>query len=126
MPAKTRIRSKLLCTALLGAATLIVVPAAGQDPLHVTYEVDKSRGPQTQIIGEVWNDGTTDAMSVSVSAEALDRSGRVVASGITYVDAHIARGDSRHFTVVIPPAPNAVRYRITATATRAGFGVQAP
>ena len=126
MPAKTRIGSTLLCAVLVGAATLGTLPVAAQDTLRVAYEVDKSRGPNTQIVGQVRNDGVADAIDVSVIAEALDRDGRALASGIAYVDARIARGDSRPFTVVIPPAPSAVRYRVTATAVRTGFGLQAP
>jgi len=123
MPAKLRIRSSLLCAIVLAAETLGASPVAAQDALRVAYEVDKSHGPQTQIVGQVRNDGVADAIDVSVIAEALDRNGRALASGIAYVDSRIARGDSRPFTVVIPPAPNAVRYRVTATATR-GFGSQ--
>lgn len=110
--------------ALLGV--VLTSPTGAQQGLTVTYDVDTSRGPQTQIVGHVRNDGMGEALEVSVTAEALDRNGRVVASGIAFVDSRISRGDSRRFTAVVPPAPGAVRYRVYAVAARTGFGLQAP
>ncbi|HEU5322456.1 MAG TPA: FxLYD domain-containing protein [Methylomirabilota bacterium] len=115
-----------LPTALAGVAFLLLASAApGQDNFRITYDVDR-RPNQVRLVGRVVNEGQVDVFEVSVTAEALDARGRVVASGISYVDSRIGRGESRPFVAVVPAAPMATRYRVGVSSFRAGFGYQAP
>jgi hypothetical protein len=116
----TRALSVVIGVALLATA------AAAQDGFRVSFEVDRSRGDKVQLVGQVHNDSSSEVFDVNVTAEALDRAGRVVASGITYVEGRIGRGESRPFVAVVPVIPGAVRYRAVVSSYRAGFGYQAP
>lgn len=111
------------------AALLLLLsfaPAPAQTGFQVSFEVDRSRPDKVRLVGLVRNDSAAEVFDVNVTAEALDRSGRVVASGITYVEGRIPQGESRPFVAVVPAAPNAVRYRAQVTSFRTGFGFQAP
>jgi hypothetical protein len=110
---------------VIGVA-LLATAATAQDPFRVSFDVDRSRGDKVQLVGQVRNDSSSEMFDVNVTAEALDRAGRVVASGITYVEGRIAPGESRPFVAVVPVAPGAVRYRAVVSSYRAGFGYQAP
>ena len=106
--------------------TLLGSPAPAQSSFQVSFDVDRSRPGKVQLLGSVRNNSDTDVFDVNVTAEALDRGGRVVASGITYVEGRIGRGESKPFVAVVPAAPGAVRYRAEVTSFRSGFGFQAP
>jgi len=104
--------------------------AMAQADLRVTFEVDRSRPEKVHLVGRVTNQGGTDVVEVNVTAEALDRNGRVVASGITYVEGRIPQGGSQPFTAVVPGVPGATRYRASVTSFRpmvgAGTSTQTP
>jgi hypothetical protein len=70
------------------AAIALSMAAAAQESVRVTYTVDRSNPEQIQIAGIVFNDSPQDVFDVSVTAEALDGRGKVVARGIAYVGAH--------------------------------------
>lgn len=114
--------------AVAAALLLVLSPAAAlaQSGFQVSFDVDRGRPDKVQLVGSVRNDSPSDVFDVNVTAEALDRNGRVVASGITYVEGRITPGERKPFVAVIPVAPGAVRYRAEVTSFRAGFGYQAP
>ena len=60
-----------------------------QEAFRVTYTIDRSNPEQIQITGTVFNDSMQDVFDVSVTAEALDARGKVVARGIAHVGARI-------------------------------------
>src|SRR5687768_12011543 len=104
------------------AAVLIVSSPAEAQNFRITYDVDRSARPgQVVVKGNVVNDGPSDCFDVSVTAEALGSGGKVVAAGVTYVDARIGRGESRPFVALVPNAPAATRYRVEVSSFRAGF-----
>lgn len=106
--------------------TLLTTPVSAQDAFQVVFDVDRSRQDKIQLVGHVRNNSPAEVYDVNVTAEALDGGGRVVASGITYVEGRIGRGESRPFVAVVPVAPGAIRYRAEVTSFRSGFGPQAP
>ena len=112
----------IIAASLLASLTL---PARAQDGFSVTYEVDQSTTGRVQLTGQVVNGRGDDVFDVYVTAEALDRKGRMVASGIAYVEGRINRGDSRPFVVVVPAVAGASRYRVSVTSFRS-MGMQAP
>lgn len=113
----------------LPVVLLLILPATAaiaQSTFQVDFAVDRSRAGKVQLVGSVRNDSQVEVFDVNVTAEALDRTGRVVASGITYVEGRIGRGESRPFVAVVPAVPGAVRYRAEVTSFRSGYGYQAP
>lgn len=123
-----RRRSAAARAAALGLLLLapLVAAAQGWDGFRITFEVQPAQSDKVQVAGEVLNERTTEVLEVYVTAEALDRAGRVLATGITYVDSRIGPGRARSFVAVVPAAPGAVRYRVSVSSFRAGFGVQTP
>lgn len=109
------------------AAILMCAAAADAQNFRISYDVDRVARPgQVVVRGNVLNEGPSDCFDVSVTAEALGSSGKVVASGVTYVDSRIGRGDSKPFMAVVPSVPTATRYRVEVSSFRAGFTFQAP
>ncbi|HUF93419.1 MAG TPA: FxLYD domain-containing protein [Candidatus Limnocylindria bacterium] len=109
------------------AAALVVASAADAQSFRITYDVDRTARPgQVVVKGSVLNDGPSDCFDVSVTAEALGSTGKVVARGVTYVDSRIGRGESKPFVAVVPRVPAATGYRVEVTSFRAGFTFQAP
>jgi hypothetical protein len=109
------------------AAIALAVAAGAQESFRVTYTVDRSNPEQVQITGTVFNDSMQDVFDVSVTAEALDGRGKVVARGIAYVGARIPGRGSAPFVCKVPPVAAAAQYRAAVSAFRAGMGPpQAP
>ncbi len=108
-------------------AGLIFAGAAEAQNFRITYEVDRTARPgQVLVKGNVLNDGPSDCFDVSVTAEALGSGGKVVASGVAYVDSRIGRGESKPFVALVPSVAAATRYRVEVSTFRAGFTFQAP
>ena len=105
---------------------LAAASALAQDGFRVTYEVDQSRPEKARLTGRVTNERSQDVFEVSVTAEALDARGKVLARGISYVDARIGRGDSRPFSVSVPTVAGATGYRVVVSSFRPGFSTQGP
>lgn len=119
------LQAACLIAAVAVLASLAPPPASAQEGFQVTFEVDQGTPGRVQLVGRVTNGRPDDVVDVHVTAEALDRKGRVVASGITYVEGRINRGDSRPFVAVVPPMAGASRYRASVTSFRS-MGLQAP
>jgi hypothetical protein len=121
MPGPARIVA--LVVALLVA---LVALADAQQGFRITYEVDRTRPDRARVNGQVTNERSQDVFEVSVTAEALDARGKVLARGITYVDARIMRGDSRAFSVSIPTVAGTTDFRVVVSSYRTGFSNQGP
>ena len=100
--------------------------AHAQDGFRITYEVDQSKPGKARVAGRVANERGQDVFEVSVTAEALDARGRVLARGISYVDSRIAPGDSRAFAVSVPSVAGVSGFRVVVSSFRAGFSNQGP
>ena len=100
---------------------LLVVPALAQQGFRITYDVDDSRPGRARLNGRLTNERAHDVFEVSVTAEALDAKGKVLARGISYVDARIARGDTRTFAVTVPAVPGTTSYRVVVSSFRTGI-----
>lgn len=100
--------------------------AAGQAPFRITYDVDRSNPRQTIVSGTVRNESRADTVDVYVTAEALDRNGKVVARGITFVSPAIPQGREASFTASVPNVPAAASYRVRVSSYRFGLGGQSP
>ena len=111
-----------LALALLTLTVVLLVgPALAQSGFKITYEVDDSRPGRARINGRLTNERAQDVFEVSVTAEAVDANGKVLARGISYVDARIARGDTRSFSVTVPAVPGTTSYRVVVSSFRGGI-----
>jgi hypothetical protein len=100
--------------------------AGAQDGFRVTFEVDRTRPERARVTGRVSNERAEDVFEVSVTAEALDARGKVLARGITYVDSRIARGDGRAFSLSVPTVAGTTSFRVAVSSWRAGVSGQGP
>jgi hypothetical protein len=115
-----------LLVIVLAVLLLPTAEARGQDGFRITYEVDRTRAERARLTGRIVNERSEDVFEVSVTGEALDAKGKVLARGIAYVDSKIARGDGRPFSMSVPAVAGTANYRVVVSSFRAGFGTQAP
>jgi hypothetical protein len=109
-----------LLVVLAGLVLALAAPAHAQQGFRVTYDVDQSRPDKARITGRVVNERTQDVFEVNVTAEALDARGRVLARGISYVDARIPPSDSRPFSMSVPTVPGTTGFRVVVSSYRTG------
>jgi hypothetical protein len=107
-------------------AVLVAGEARAQEGFRITYDVDRSRAERARLTGRVVNERPEDVYEVSITAEALDARGKVLARGITFVDAFIGRGDMRPFSLSVPTVPGTTGFRVAVSSYRAGFSQQGP
>ena len=117
---------RVVAAALVTVIALAAAAALAQPGFRITYEIDDSRPGRARLNGRLTNERPDDVFDVSITAEAIDARGKVLARGIAYVDARIARGDSRQFSVSVPTVPGATGYRVTVSSVRPGFSNQGP
>jgi len=116
-----------LVRALLALAIVLSASSAlAQSGFRISYDVDQSRPDKARVNGRVANERSQDVFEVSITAEALDARGKVLARGISYVDSRIGRGDSRPFSVTVPTVPGVTEFRVVVSAYRMGFANQGP
>jgi hypothetical protein len=110
---------------VLLAVALLLLPPAGradaQQPFRVTYTVDRSSGDHITVSGRVVNETRTDVVDVYVTAQALDASGRVVASGVTFVSGLIPTGGTAPYVARVPTVPGIAAFRVGVSSYRTGF-----
>ena len=123
MPALAIVRPLVIVLAVL---LLLAAEARGQDGFRITYEVDRTRAERARLTGRIVNERSEDVFEVSVTGEALDAKGKVLARGIAYVDSKIARGDGRPFSMSVPTVAGTANYRVVVSSFRAGFATQGP
>ena len=111
---------------VLAVLLLLTAEARGQDGFRITYEVDRTRAERARLTGRIVNERPEDVFEVSVTGEALDAKGKVLARGIAYVDSKIGRGDGRPFSLSVPTVAGTANYRVVVSSFRAGFATQGP
>jgi hypothetical protein len=118
----------LTCRLVIGLALVLIVAGAvgAQTGFRITYEVDRSKPERARLTGRLVNERPDDVFEVSVTGEALDAKGKVLARGIAYVDSKIGRGDGRPFSISIPAVAGTTDFRVVVSSFRAGFGTQGP
>jgi hypothetical protein len=113
-----------LSVAAFVACALSVIPVAAQtSSFRLTHTIDKGAQAQVTVTGRVFNDARADAIDMYVTAEALDGTGKVVASGVSYVGT-VAAGNSAAFVIKVPSARSAATFRVLVTSFRFGFAIQ--
>ena len=123
MLARAIVRPLVIVVAVL---LLLAAEARGQGGFRITFEVDRTRVERARLTGRIVNERPDDVFEVSVTGEALDAKGKVLARGIAYVDSKIGRGDGRPFSLSIPTVAGTENYRVVVSSFRAGPGSQGP
>jgi hypothetical protein len=123
-------RAAIRRLALVCVSSVIVLFVAGeataQDGFRITYDVDRTRPERARLTGRIVNERSEDVFEVSVTGEALDARGKVLARGIAYVDSRIGRGDGRPFSMSVPTVAGTTSFRVVVSSFRGGFGNQGP
>jgi hypothetical protein len=109
------------------ALALAPIPLLAERPLaqerfRITYAVDQAAPGRTRVLGEVVNEARSDVFDVWVTAEALDRAGRVVARGLVFVSPHLREGAGAPFEAVVPAPPSGASFRVRVSSFRFGLG----
>ena len=110
----------------LGAVILMTAAAVAQPGFRMTHEIGRTTPTHVEVKGVVYNESRSDAVDVSVTAEALDAAGKVLARGITYVASRIPERGSSYFVAKVPAMPGATSYRVSVTSYRFAPGLQGP
>jgi hypothetical protein len=111
---------------LLGTLLTLAMPGAAQVGFRVTHEVKSRDASAILLTGRVVNDTGGGVVDVWVTAEAMNASGKVLARGIAFVGATIARGAGAPFEVKLPAVEGVLTFRVAVTSFRAGGEAQSP
>jgi hypothetical protein len=118
--------SALAFLVVAAGLTLSVELARAQSGFRITYDIDRTRPDRARVTGRVVNERSEDVFEVNMTAEALDAKGKVLSKGIAYVDARIARGDGRAFSMSVPTVPGTTDFRVVVSSFRLGMPTQGP
>ncbi|MBI1845372.1 MAG: hypothetical protein HY294_16360 [Candidatus Rokubacteria bacterium] len=118
--------ARLVVGVLLAMAVMIAGVAPAQTPgqappFRITFNVDHPQtGSNIRLVGRIFNTGKLEARNVTLTGEAVDAAGNLVASGATYVGI-VAEDRSTGFVIPMPQSPRAVSYRVVVTGYQLGF-----
>jgi len=115
----------VLGISLLGLVLVLVGRSFGQGHFRITYTPRTPEAAGVTLDGRVFNDAENDVLDVWVTAEGLDTSGKVLATGITFVIL-IPRRGSATFVAKLPVAEGIDRFRLAVTSYRDEPAVQKP
>jgi hypothetical protein len=122
----TRSLTIALSACLMVALALTGAPASAQAPFRISSTVRSRTPPAFLLDGRVVNESGRDAIDIWVTAEALSASGKVLATGITFVRSRIGNGDTAAFMAKVPYVEGAENFRVTVSSYRLGGDVQSP
>lgn len=102
-------------------------PSSGQGRFRITYTPRSPEAASVTLDGRVYNDADLDVLDVWVTAEGLDTSGKVLATGITFLIV-IPRHGSATFVAKLPvPREKHVdTFHLAVTSYRDAAAAQAP
>lgn len=119
-----------LISALLTAGSLLIAhPATGAENFRFTdVRNQQDSGDPSHILvqGTVVNTDRRTVLDVYVTAEALDATGHVVATGIAYVTSAIEGSNGAPFVVAVRRVKGITDFRLTVTSFRYGLRPQGP
>ena len=121
-----RVTTTALGACLVVAAVLIGVPLTAQSLFRVTYAVKTRTPPSFVLDGRVVNVSGRNVVDVWVTVEAVSASGKVLASGITFVGSSLAKGDTAAFLAKVPYVEGAEDFKVAVTSYRLGGDFQSP
>ena len=111
---------------LLGAALLCASLSVGQSRFRVTYTPRPRDASALVLDGRVSNEADRDVLDVWVTAEALNASGKVLATGLCFVSPSIAAHRNAGFVAKLPFREGVQSFRVAVTSYREGTAFQSP
>jgi hypothetical protein len=107
---------------------LLACQTFGQGHFRITYTPRPREAAVVTLDGRVFNDADHDVLDVWVTAEGLDTSGKVLATGITFVSFVIPRHGSAAFLAKLPVAQgkDIQGFHLAVTSYRDVAAVQSP
>jgi len=117
----------ILGLSLMGVVLLSTYQSFGQAHFRITSTPRPREAASVILDGRVFNDADNDVLDVWVTVEGLDTSGKVLATGITYVIL-IPRHGSATFVAKLPVAQgrDIHSFHLAVTSYRDAAIVQAP
>ena len=100
--------------------------AAAQSGFTVTHKIGTTTPDQVEVVGMVVNDTRAEAVDVSVTVEALNPSGKVIARGVCFVTDRLRGGSSADFSAKVPVVAGTSKYRARVSSYRFIQSVQTP
>jgi hypothetical protein len=109
---------------LAALATVVAnAPAVrAQAPFQVAWRVARTDPQRVELEGTVVNNSAQDVLDVYVTAEALDRAGKVLARGIVFVTAQLPSHQAEEFSARVPNVRGTSSFKVFVSNYRAGFG----
>lgn len=110
----------------LSAMMLMAGAAIAQPGFRVTQETGRTTPTSVEVKGVVFNESRSDAVDVTVTAEAVDAGGKVLARGISYVAVRIPERGSASYSAKVPAMPGVASYRVSVTSFGFVQSIQGP
>ncbi len=93
-----------------------------QPPFQMTWRVARTDPKRVELQGTVVNNTAQDVLDVYVTAEALDRAGKVLARGIVFVTAQLPSHQAEEFSARVPNVHGTTSFKVFVSNYRAGLG----
>jgi hypothetical protein len=111
---------------LLALGVLIVELASAQNGFKVVQGEVRTTPTHVEVPGTVVNQTRGEALDVSITVEAVNPAGKVVARGISFVSSRLVPGGSAEFVAKVPVVPGVNGYRAKVTSFRFLQSLQGP
>ena len=115
-----------LLLSLTGVVLLVGSASFGQARFRITYTPRPREASSVVVDGRVFNDADRDVLDVWVRTEAVNNSGKVVATGLGFVGSSIPGHGSAAFTAKVPFVEGMQTFRLTVNSYRESAAFQSP
>lgn len=111
---------------VIGIVLLVASTSIGQAHFRITYTPRPREGSSVVLDGRVFNDADRDVLDVWVRAEAVNASGKVLATGLEFVGSSIPAHGSATFAAKVPFVEGIQTFRLAVNSYRESAGFQSP
>lgn len=111
---------------LTGALLLVASASLGQARFRITYTPRPPEASSIVVDGRVFNDADRDVLDVWVKAEAVNASGKVLATGLGFVGSSIPAHGSAAFAAKVPFVEGVQSFRLAVSSYRESATLQSP
>lgn len=115
-----------LLLSLTGVLLLAASASFCQARFRITYTPRPREASSVVVDGRVFNDADRDVLDVWVRAEAVNASGKVVATGLGFVGSSIPGHGSAAFTAKVPFVEGMQTFRLAVNSYRESAAFQSP
>jgi hypothetical protein len=116
----------VLVLSLTGVVLLVASASFCQARFRITYTPRPPGASSVVLDGRVFNDADRAVVDVWVKAEAMNASGKVLATGLGFVGSSIPAHGSAAFEAKVPLVEGAQTFRLTVNSYRESSAFQSP